>query len=78
MVQSIISYLIIGLISMITCIISFNIILDKEKRKKYNNIKTYTIFFLIGVIIHLIVQSIDLDKLYCDKKCQMRLLAGNL
>jgi H+/Cl- antiporter ClcA len=71
--NDIISYIIIGLISMVIGIICINIVLVKEQRDKYNSIKTYLLFFLIGLIIHIIVQMTNLDQLYCDKQCRMKL-----
>jgi hypothetical protein len=67
------SYLIVGLITVVIGGISINIILDKEKRHKYNTLKTYLIFFIIGIIVHLVAQNVNLDQIYCDKKCQLRL-----
>lgn len=67
------SYLIVGLITMVIGAVSINIILDKEKREKYNTLRTYLIFFVIGIIVHLIAQNVNLDQIYCDKKCQLRL-----
>ncbi len=72
-VYNIISYGAIGVISMIFGGICINLVLDKEQRKKYNCFKTYIMFFIIGIIIHMITQFLNLDQLYCDKKCQMRL-----
>ena len=69
----IISYLIIGLISMVIGIVSINIVLEKEQRDKYNSCKTYLLFFLIGIIIHIVVQMTNLDQLYCDKQCRIKL-----
>ncbi len=66
-------YLIVGLITVLIGAISINIILDKEKRKKYNTLRTYLIFFIIGVFVHFIAQSLNLDKIYCDKKCKAKL-----
>lgn len=73
--QSIISYFIVGLIAIIFGGISINIILEEDKRKKYNVPRTYILFFIIGIILHIIVQSINLDQIYCDKQCQLRLLS---
>ncbi len=67
------SYLGIGFIAMVIGIIAINIIVEKENRSKYNNLKTYITFFIIGIIIHFIVEQINLDEIYCGKKCQMRL-----
>jgi uncharacterized membrane protein YoaT (DUF817 family) len=72
-INSIISYFIIGLISMVIGIVCINIILEKEQRDKYNSIKTYLLFFLIGLIIHIFTQITNLDQLYCDKQCRMKL-----
>lgn len=73
--QSIISYFIVGSIATIFGGISINVILEEDKRKKYNIPRTYILFFIIGIILHIIVQSINLDQIYCDKQCQLRLLS---
>ncbi len=75
--NDILGYLGIGIISVIFGIVCINIILNKEQRDKYNSIKTYFLFFIIGIIIHIIVQTVNLDQIYCDKKCQMRLMKKN-
>jgi hypothetical protein len=75
--EDIFGYIGIGIISIIFGAICINIILSKEQRYKYNCIRTYLLFFVIGIIIHLIVQTINLDQIYCDKKCQMRLKNNN-
>jgi hypothetical protein len=71
--NTIISYFVIGLISLIIGIVCINVVLEKEQRDKYNTIKTYLLFFLIGIIIHIIVQITNLDQLYCDKQCRIKL-----
>ncbi len=76
MISDIISYLGVGFIAMVVGIIAINIIVDKENKNKYNNIKTYITFFIIGIVIHFIVEQINLDQIYCGKKCQMRIKAG--
>jgi hypothetical protein len=72
-IKDIVSYFVIGLISLIIGIICINLILSKEQRDKYNSIKTYLLFFLIGIIIHIFTQITNLDQLYCDKQCRMKL-----
>ena len=72
-ISTCISYGIIGVISMIFGGICINLILDKQQKDKYNTFKTYIMFFIIGIIIHIITQYLNLDQIYCDKKCQMRL-----
>ncbi len=72
-INDIISYIIIGLISMVIGIICINVVLEKEKRNKYNSIKTYLLFFIIGIIIHIFTQMTNLDKFYCDKQCRIKL-----
>ncbi len=72
-INDIISYVIIGFISMIIGIICINVVLDKEQRHKYNTIKNYLLFFFIGIIIHVFTQMINLDQIYCDKQCRIRL-----
>ena len=76
-INDIISYVIIGLVSMVIGIVCINIVLDKEQRDKYNKIKTYLLFFLIGIIIHIIVQMTNLDQIYCDKQCRIKLGLSN-
>jgi predicted membrane channel-forming protein YqfA (hemolysin III family) len=72
-IKDIISYFVIGLISLIIGIICINLILSKEQRYKYNSIRTYLLFFLIGIIIHIFTQITNLDQLYCDKQCRMKI-----
>ncbi len=67
------NYLIIGCISVIGASMAINIFLDEEDKKKYNKLKTYIIFFIIGIITHLFTQTINLDAIYCNKKCQLRI-----
>jgi hypothetical protein len=73
MIPDITAYLLVGFISMIIGIIALNIILKKEQCNKYNNIRTLFIFFIIGILVHFIVQEVNLDEIYCGKKCQMRI-----
>ncbi len=72
-IKDIISYFVIGLISLVIGIICINLVLAKDQRDKYNSVKTYLLFFLIGIIIHLVVQITNLDQIYCDKQCRMKL-----
>ena len=76
-IKDIMSYFVIGLISMVIGIICINIILDKDQRDKYNSIKTYLLFFLIGIIIHVLTQMTNLDQIYCDKQCRIKLGLSN-
>ena len=69
---NIISYIIIGMISTMSGMVAINLLVDKEKRKKYNNFKTAIIFFIVGIFIHVCVQYMKLDELYCDKQCVLR------
>ena len=71
--KDIIAYFVIGLISVVIGIVSINLVLEKNQRDKYNSIRTYLLFFLIGIIIHIIVQITNLDQLYCDKQCRIKL-----
>ncbi len=71
--KELLSYLIIGVISTITGGICINLIIEKNKRKKYNTFRTYLLLFTVSIMVHIIVQSINLDQIYCDKQCQMRL-----
>jgi H+/Cl- antiporter ClcA len=71
--KEIISYIIIGLISVAIGMLCINLVLEKEQRDKYNSIKTYLLFFIIGIIIHIFTQITNLDQLYCDKQCRIKL-----
>jgi hypothetical protein len=72
-INDIISYIFIGLISMVIGIVCINIVLEKEQRDRYNSIKTYLLFFFIGIIIHVFTQMTNLDQIYCDKQCRIKL-----
>lgn len=72
-IKDIISYFVIGLISLTIGIICINLVLNKEQRDKYNSIQTYLLFFLIGIVIHIFTQMTNLDQLYCDKQCRMKI-----
>ena len=71
--MEILAYIIIGLISVAIGAVCINIVLEKEQRDKYNSIKTYLLFFFIGIIIHVFTQITNLDQLYCDKQCRIKL-----
>jgi len=71
--NTIISYFVIGLISVVIGIVCINLVLAKDQRDKYNSVRTYLLFFLIGIIIHIVVQMTNLDQLYCDKQCRIKL-----
>ena len=71
--MEILAYIIIGLISVAIGSVCINLVLEKEKRDKYNSIKTYLLFFFIGIIIHVFTQITNLDQLYCDKQCRIKL-----
>ena len=70
--MNIISYMIIGSISTMGGMIAINLLVNSEKRKKYNNLKTAFTFFIVGILVHLCVQYMKLDELYCDKQCILR------
>jgi H+/Cl- antiporter ClcA len=71
--NEIISYIIIGLISVAIGMLCINLVLEKDQRDKYNSIRTYLLFFIIGIIIHVFTQITNLDQLYCDKQCRIKL-----
>ncbi len=70
--MNIISYMIIGIISTMGGMIAINLLVDGKKRKKYNNFKTAFTFFIVGIFVHLGLQYMKLDELYCDKQCILR------
>jgi hydrogenase-4 membrane subunit HyfE len=65
-----IDYIIISIVSIITCYIVINVfITNKASRIKLNNIKTYLIVLIIGLLVHMLVEYFEINKIYCDKKC---------
>lgn len=76
MYGELLEYLGVGIITTLIGAIAINIILDGEKRDKYNTLKTYIILFIVGIIVHFIVQQLNLDTIYCGKKCQARIIAN--
>ena len=77
MYDELLEYLGVGIITMVVGALAINIILDEEKRKQYNTVNTYIILFIVGIVIHFIVQQLNLDTIYCGKKCQARIIAKN-
>jgi H+/Cl- antiporter ClcA len=75
MYDELLEYLGVGIITMVVGALAINIILDEDKRKQYNTVKTYIILFIVGIVIHFIVQQLNLDTIYCGKKCQARIIA---
>lgn len=61
--------LIIGLISAICCIISYNIIYRDDKKKLKYNKSNIILCFIIGFLIHYIIRKNKLTELYCKKVC---------
>ncbi len=75
MYEELLEYLGVGVITMVVGALAINIILDKDKREQYNTVNTYIILFIVGIVIHFIVQQLNLDTIYCGKKCQARIIA---
>ena len=75
MYEELLEYIWVGIITMIVYALTINIILDGTKRKEYNTPKIYIILFIVGIVIHFIVQQLNLDTIYCGKKCQARIIA---
>jgi len=69
----IIECLIIGLISAICCIISYNVINPDEKKTNYfKNPKTRNniiMCFFMGMIVHYIIKESGITNFYCKKVC---------
>lgn len=65
----------VGVLTLIIGHIVFNLSVEKNKRneieKIYNNLSL--ILFLIGFLIHFILELIGLNKWYCDKRCSINL-----
>ena len=61
--------LIIGLISAICCIISYNIIYRDDKKKLTYNKANIILCFIVGFLIHFIIRKNKLTELYCKKVC---------
>jgi len=60
--------LIVGFISIITCYIIINFFIPKAKKVELNKIKTYIVAFLIGIIVHLVTETIGLNNWYEKKR----------
>ena len=75
MYEELLEYIWVGIITMIVYALTINIILDGTKRKEYNTPTIYIILFIVGIVIHFIVQQLNLDTIYCGKKCQARIIA---
>jgi len=61
----------IGVLTLIIGHVFFYLGIDKKKReeiKKYNKYLSL-ILFMIGVILHFIIEFSGLNKWYCDKQC---------
>ena len=76
MYDELLEYFGVGIITTVIGAIAINLLLCDAKKKEYNNIKTYIILFIVGIVVHFIVQQLNLDTLYCGKKCQARIRAG--
>lgn len=76
--------IIIGLLSVVLCLIIYKIINNKQRRIKtsYFNLNDYIAYlqieevrnkvllcFFIGALLHYIVKVYELDKIYCEKVC---------
>jgi hypothetical protein len=66
----------VGLIAIIIGMLAINLLLDKDKRRQYNTYRTYITIFILAIIVHFIVQQLNLDTIYCGKKCQARIKAN--
>ncbi len=75
MYDELLEYFGVGIITTVIGAIAINLLLCDAKKKEYNNIKTYIILFIVGIVVHFIVQQLNLDTLYCGKKCQARIRA---
>ena len=62
-----IDYIIVGLIGVVTAYIIINVIIPPEKKIELNNIRTYLIVLLIGLIVHSICEYIELSNIYEHK-----------
>jgi hypothetical protein len=80
-INTIIECLIVGIISVIFCILSYKIIYAKDcktlskslfniNEKKYPNLKkNMVICFFLGATTHFIIKQSNLTKTYCKKVC---------
>lgn len=78
MYEELLEYLGVGIITTVIGAIAINIILDTNKRTEYNTPQTYIILFIVGIVIHFIVQQLNLDTIYCGKKCQARIISNSM
>jgi hypothetical protein len=70
--QTIYEAIVIGIITLIVGNIGIYFIDNEEsneikKKKKNNNLNI--LFFVIGFVLHFIIEIVGINKWYCDKKC---------
>ena len=75
MYDEMLEYVGVGIITAGIGVIAINILLTKSKRDEYNTFNTFITLFIVGIVIHFIVVQLNLDTMYCGKKCQARIIA---
>lgn len=66
-------------VGLLTSIVgTITIYLTNNKEKKINICKNIVIFFIIGFIVHLIVEHFNFNQICNDKQCYSNLCYGNL
>lgn len=71
MITIILEGLLVGIITLLVGIMSFNLTMNKnnaEQRKKPVGINIA--FFITGFLIHIIFEYIGFNKAYCDIRCR--------
>jgi hypothetical protein len=73
-INIIIECILIGILSALSCIISYNIIYkthNKDKKKKYiiPNKNIIMMCFILGATIHYLIKKNNITDLYCKKIC---------
>jgi hypothetical protein len=75
--------LVVGLITSVVGTITMVIVnkdkdKDKDKDKEINIVKHLIIFFIVGILVHILLEYFNFNSLCYDKKCYGDLCRGEL
>lgn len=70
-INIIIECILIGILSALCCLISYNIIYKTNNKKKYiiPKINIIIMCFILGASIHYLIKKNNITDLYCKKVC---------
>lgn len=70
--------LVVGSITSIIGTVTMTFLSKKSERKIKNMIKHLFIFFIIGIIVHIVLEYFNFNSLCYDKKCYGDLCRGDI